>query len=213
MCAIRAEWLPSAYNQWMIFHKTNAGSIRPYSEAARQLVKIYDNITIWSREYQDGFILRAFEKSMNMVEDFGQLLDMQLHIETRRQQERVDLHESLLRAIYSGRKSEQTLPYAFNHAIGHVDLSQAPRLDQLINTSFVYGETERVIAERHETFEFIRDVHGIDFMDRKPADPAPDVAKVRDRALEQLLLLVMDQADRITMLEERLQALSDRPQE
>ena len=208
-----AEWLPSAYNQWMIFHKTNVGPIKQYSEAARQLVGIYDNITIWSREYQDAFTLRAFEKSMNMVEDFGQLLAMQLNTETQRQQERVDLHESLLRAIYNGRKSEETLPYVFNHAIGHVDLSQAPRLDQLVNTSFVYDETELVIAERRATFEFIRDVHGIDFMARKPADPAPDVLKLRERALEQLLLLVMDQADRITMLEERLQALSDRLQE
>lgn len=208
------DWLPSAYNQWMIYHKTNAGPIVPFEEAGRNLLLTYSGINAWSRQHGDIFSLRFYAKGADVVQDFADFLGLSIQTPARRTLERVQESESILRAIYNGRLDEPALPERFNYAIRDLDLSKAPKLDRMIESSFSYGAVEDIISENAGLFEDIHSRCGIDLLAEQmpPASP-PNLTAMRERALEQLLLLVMDQADRITMLEERLQALSDRLQE
>lgn len=205
-----ADWLPSAYNQWMIYHKKNAGPIMEFSEGGRLLISNYRCICRWARTYPNQFTLRSFDKAVNILDDFSQTIGFNLDIHQERQQERPEISESILRAIYNNRLKGEALPHLFNEAIGPLNLSAAPSLEHLVATCFSYDATETILAEQAALFEDINALCGINLLKSgNPAINPPDLQTLRNRALEQILLLTLDQADRIKTLEGQIKALQE----
>lgn len=202
------DWLPSAYNQWMIYHKTNPGPIMSYAQAARQLLQTYNGIMTWFDEYGDILTLRPFHKGTDVVADFATHLGLKLDIPEKRTLERVEAAESVLRAYYNNRLNDPAFPHRFDNNIGRISLSQAPKIDAVLKENLSFEGLERVIASQQELFDEIRDAHGIDLLDHGITAPtAPDEQALRDRLLEQLVFMTMNQADRITELEKELAEL------
>lgn len=196
------EWLPSAYNQWSVFHKNYTGPIRPYAEVAQKLVLVYSGFLQWGAAFQDILTVRPFSKAMNVVEDFADTLNLQLEIPAQRTLERVDTSEGLLRAFYNNRLSENALPSLFDRAFQGMDLSQAPSISDLVERSFDYSETDVIVSRWLTIFDYVKTTFGIDLLpDPPPPQKHVDVQDLRNRTLEYVLHIVMHQADRIGALE------------
>lgn len=207
------DWLPSAYNQWFVYHKTSDGPIPPYAEGGRSLLQMYADLNAWLHACNDITTVRPFSKSMDVVADFASVLGVEMEIPQARSLERVESSESLLRAVYNARLSGVALPDRFNHAFRHLEFARSPSIAALVRDSFTYTQTDEIVADHASLFEEIKAHIGIDLL----SGPAPkqktvDQEEMRERALEHVLHIVMQQADRITHLEEivgRLQAERD----
>lgn len=202
------DWLPSAYNQWSIFHKTYPGPLLPYEEMARTLVRVYSGFQLWGETFGDILTVRLFSKSLNVVQDFGDTLGLELEPPAERTLERIDPAEGLLRAVYNNRLEGSILPVQFDNAMKGVDFSKSLGIEQVVETAFDYGQTDAVVAEVSPIFDYIKTTFGIDLL----AGPAPRQARVdaqdlRNRALEHVLQIVMSQADRIRELEQAVAGL------
>lgn len=196
------EWLPSAYNQWSVFHKNYTGPIRPYAEVAKRLVLVYSGFLQWGASFQDILTVRPFSKAMNVVEDFANTLNLQLDIPTQRTLERADTSEGLLRAFYNNRLSENALPSLFDRAFLGMKLSQAPSISDLVEKSFDYSETDMIVSQWPSIFDYVKMTFGIDLLsDPPPQQKQVDVQDLRNRTLEYVLHIVMHQADQIGALE------------
>ncbi|MFV0514698.1 MAG: polysaccharide biosynthesis protein [Jhaorihella sp.] len=202
------DWLPSAYNQWFVYHKTCSGPLPSYVEGGRKLLEMYDDLHAWHREYSDIMTVRSFSKSDNVVLDFADVLGVTMRVPEGRSLERLETSESLLRAIYNTRLPEQALPDLFNHAFRQLDFTRSPKIADLVQSSFTYTQTEAIVAEKAGTFEELKKHLGIDLL----SGPAPghktvDTEEMRHRALDHVLQIVMQQADRITHLEHLVRTL------
>ena len=206
------EWLPSAYMQWSIYHKAYPGPIRPYADVAPQLVRSYAAIRIWGEAFADLLTLRPFRKGSNVVEDFSGQLGIDMENPPTRILERTDAGESMLRAIYNNRQRDSALPRLFNGAFQDFPFSATPGIEDLLKDCFSYDGTDAVIAENRAPFDYIRETFGIDLLadgGSPPKTPAPDA--LRDRLLEHVLQIVMQQADRIRALEQRVEEMKPAP--
>jgi len=202
------EWLPSAYNQWAIFHKVEPGPVRPYAEMARSHVKVYSGLPRWATLFGDIFTLRPFSKSMDVVQDFAAVLGVEMATQAERSFERVETSESLLRAIYNTRLPGQVLPDRFDCAFRRLDFARSPSIAALVRDSFSYEQTDAIVAEQAALFEEIKDRLGLDLLSGPgPAQKTVDPEEMRHRALEHVLQIVMQQADRITHLEQTVRRL------
>ena len=202
------DWLPSAYHQWMIRHKTNNGPLMDFPTAAHRLMGMYDSLPVWADTLGADFILRSFEKGTNIVDDFAQTLGLNLtHVEARRL-EHSDLSESVLRAIYNGMHKTSVHPMAFQEATNRINLAKTPKVADMIEQSLDFAQTDAIVAERTSLFEDIKERSGIDLLGGESKLPAtPDADPLRDRLLEQTLRISLDQADRIQRLELRIAAI------
>ncbi|MGD9861802.1 MAG: polysaccharide biosynthesis protein [Pseudodonghicola sp.] len=196
------EWLPSAYNQWAIFHKLHPGRIQSYQEFSRQIVKVYSGFRLWVADFHDILTVRPFMKSGNVVEDFSAILELPLAAPEQRVLERIDVAEGVLRAVYNDRLRDGALPDVFQNAFRGVNFSKTPRVEEILDRSFTYRDTGQVVLENKHMFDFINEKFGIDFTRQEHVPPAPpDPAATRERLFEHVLQIVMQQADRITELE------------
>lgn len=197
------NWLPSAYNQWEIYHKVDDGPIRPYAEVAGRLIKTYSGLKAWSRRHHDILMLRTFNKNVNIVDDFSLALGMKLKASKKRTLERTAIPEGILRLIYNNMFHDQVWPGQFKRAMGGVNLSESPSVSELISESFSYTETEDIIDDHRSIFDDIFRIFGVNLLSEDDTDhqiAADD--DIRDRLLEHLLHLTITQAERIRKLEE-----------
>ncbi len=196
------DWLPSAYNQWFVYHKTCTGPIPPYAEGGNSLLKMYDDLNAWLQAFNDIMIVRPFSKSINVVQDFASVLDVNMTIPEERTFERVEISESLLRAIYNNPRKGMVLPDRFNHVFRHLDFTHSPSIASLLRDKFNYEQTNAIVAEHVSTFEEIKKRSGIDLISEPaPAQKSFNQEEISQRALEHVLQIVMQQADRISHLE------------
>jgi hypothetical protein len=197
------EWLPSAYAQWAVYHKVEPGQIKPFAEKGRSLVKVYSGLPRWVDLFGDILTVRLFQKSVNVVEDFAKILGVDIVPPKNRSLERVETSENLLRAIYNTRLPTGVLPDRFNRAFRQLDFARSPSIATLVRDSFTYGQTDAIVAEQAALFDEIKDKLGLDLLSGPaPAQKTVDPEEMRHRALEHVLQIVMQQADRITHLEQ-----------
>ncbi|WP_139784836.1 polysaccharide biosynthesis protein [Roseovarius sp. A-2] len=202
------DWLPSAYNQWFVYHKTPHGQIPPYAEGGRRLLRMYTDLNTWLRKCNDIMTVRPFSKSLNVVEDFAAMLGVEMAAPVARSFERVETSESLLRAIYNARFPTGVLPDRFDRAFRRLDFAQSPSIAALVRDSFTYDQTDEIVAEQAALFAEIKDKLGLDLLSGPaPAQKTVDPEEMRHRALEHVLHIVMQQADRITHLEQIVRRL------
>ena len=204
------DWLPSAYNQWGVYHKTAAGPIRPYPVLGRALIGSYAGLLRWHQHHPDILEVRHFAKSRDVVEDFSSVLGIALDRPKKRDFERVSISESIIRYVYNSRYDRSVLPDQFDTAIAELPLSAAPRINEVISDNFSYEETSKIVEENKEMFSSIQHQLGLKLLS-DTSMPAPmDEDALRKRIVEQLLYIVVEQADRITALEK---AVSKQPYE
>lgn len=202
------SWLPAAYTQWGIQHKHHTGPIQPFGKMARKLINQYGGIHGWAEEFSDILTIRPFEKGLNVVADFAQIIGQEIDLGEERSLERAEPAEITLRALFNTRFEAPVLPDRFNMVILNTNKKTVPKLKDMVDLCFRHDGIEEIIEEKRGLFEFIRDNTGMDFLNRQPPLPKmPDITELESRLVDYLLEITFDQAQRIQRLERQFENL------
>lgn len=202
-----AAWLPSAYVQWGVRDKVDPGPVPPYAVKARKLVRWYSGLLEWHKLMPEILEVRPYDKAGDVVADFAQAVGLALDVPDRRVLERSEDAEILLRALYNNRFQKHVLPQVFDRSV-LPGIAAVPRLEEVVARCFDYSETDAIIADEAPLFERYLEAFGFD--PRAVAEtppPMPEIGALRDRLLDALLEITLDQAQRIRKLERRVSQL------
>ena len=196
------SWLPSAYTQWAIRHKTNEGPVQDFPSAARRLIGQYEGIRFWQQNFGDVLTVRPFETGLDVVQDFAATVGVTLPETATRKLERAEPADTLLRAMFNTRFSDNVLPDRFDRFVTNSSHAPVPALREMAERCFNHEGAEEVIAEKRDLFEYIRDSTGLDLLDGEPR-PAktPGEADLQRRVVDYLIEVNFDQAQRLKRLE------------
>jgi hypothetical protein len=202
-----AAWLPSAYVQWGVRDKVEPGPVQPYREKARKLVRWYAGLLAWAEQMGDILTVRAYDQASDIVADFAKAAGITLAGPGKRVLERGEDAEIVLRALYNNRFPKHVLPAAFDRAV-MPGLAAVPHLEDVIGQCFDYSETDRIVAENAELFDRFTGVFGFDPRASGKTPPSmPSIGPLRDRLVDALLEITLDQARRMQRMERRLSQL------
>jgi hypothetical protein len=202
------EWLPSAYSQWSILHKSYTGGMRSFSDISRSLIRNYSALLLWKDRFPDEVEVRVFDPAIDVVADFAGVLGLELVHLPGRALERLTESELLLRAFYNFRLNDSVLPQAFSQAFRDINFSSDLGIAQIAAAAFDHSSVDEIVGSHAALFDEIRNRIGIDLLAAPPVARQPvDVEGLRQRALDQALLILMHQADRITQLEQAVAQL------
>ncbi len=113
-----------------------------------------------------------------------------------------------MRALFNNRFSDPTLPDRFDHAIR---LGKVTSATQMINSIFGQENVETVVGQHADIFTYIRDSFDLNLLSPASKDEALiDRDAIRERLLDHLLEITLQQAMRITRLEREVQALREK---
>ena len=203
-------WLPSAYTQWAIRHKTNDGSIQDFPTAARRLISQYEGIRFWYQNFGDVLTVRRFETGFDVVQDFAATLGLMLPASETRKLERAEPADTLLRAMFNTRFSTQVLPDRFDRFVTNSSQAPVPSLREMAERCFNHVGAGDIIAEKRELFEYIRDRIGFDFLDDAPKQSEmPDECDLQRRVVDYLVEVTFDQAQQIKRLEQQVEEIKE----
>lgn len=213
-----ADWLPSAYEQWYLRHKTTPGRIRSFDEAAPELIERYRGILTWKEHCAEILTLRTYSPKIDIVNDFADTLGITLSVPDAEgkphKQRRLPVDQVALRTMFNGRFDAPMHPARFNKAMGGLNLDHAPVLDALLQSSFNYDTAADVVEAHRATLDKIQNLCGVDLRGDRPKQSTPhDAALLRHRLLEHSMAITMDQADRLSALERKAQNLENQMQE
>ena len=198
-----ADWLLSAYAQWGIKHKTVEGPIRPFHNMAPGLLNHYEAIRAWHGRFGHILMVRAFEKTVNVVDDFGAAFGIELRNAEVRRLERDEWAELLLRREFNNLFKEPTLPNRYDQAIwGTQRPAMVPSINDITAKISDQSQIKALIASKSELFNFIEDQFGIVFEKAGEKSAPVDSDTVRDRMLDYLMSIVVRQSKRIERLEQ-----------
>lgn len=199
------DWLPSAYTQWAIRHKTNRGPVQDFPTAARRLIGQYEGIRFWHQNFGDVLTVRPFESGLDVVDDFAQTVGLELPKSETRQLERAEPADTLLRAMFNTRFTDQVLPDRFDRLVTNSSQVAVPSLNDMAERCFCHEGAEEVIAEKRALLEYIRDKIGLDFLDGSARlSKTPDEAELQRRVIDYLVEVTFDQAQRLKRLEQMI---------
>ncbi len=203
-----ATWLPSAYTQWGIVHKTNPGAVQPFGVKARQLMRQYDFIREWRETLGGAVNVIPFEEAVDTSREFANFLGVEMQSETARHQTRPAPAEILLRAACNNARPRMVLPDAFNRLRQHIPAGTPSGLAAKFAHVFRYEEIPQILAENMETLSYLEREFGMD-MQRSGHPPAPsfDPPALVDELLGSMLDLLFSQAYQIEQLTARLDTL------
>lgn len=204
------SWLPSAYTQWGVRHKENAGPVQPFGERAKTLIRQYRPLKDWRAQFGDALDVRTYEKGLDVVRDFADAAGVELNVSDERSLERAEPAEVLLRALFNDRFEGPAMPNLFANAV--FGPGQAPPVEvaEMAERCFDQSALDDIIAENKRHFDYIRDVVGIDLMaGPAPANRKPDPEALSDRLLDYLAEIILGQAQRIHRLERDVKKLAE----
>ncbi|MBE3639046.1 polysaccharide biosynthesis protein [Mangrovicoccus algicola] len=202
------SWLPSAYNQWALYHKTMPGPVPSYQKATPAMLATYSGLRLWAKDHLDIIELRHLKRGMDVVSDFSDLLSLFLPPPEKNTLERKDPAENAIRAVFNETVGGPVLPTEFDRITGNVELSASPDLEKLVSDMFDYGATSDMVAGQSALFDEISSIYGVDIrQDKQKEHAAPDVEAFRNRVLEHLMTLTLQQARRVTELETTVRQL------
>ena len=202
------EWLPSAYAQWGIRHKTVQGPIPSYGALARSLVHQYEDVMFWQKQMGDMLTIRSYDLANDIVRDFFSFVGVPFGEYGAKFYKRVEDAESILRLVFNNRYDEQVEPDRFNGTFGRAFRRGVANLDELVDRHMDYDETRRIINENIQIFECLEEKTGIDLLESKNELPKkPTAEDLRARLLEYLIESCIDQSLRIRALEKKLDEL------
>lgn len=196
------DWLPSAYTQWAIRHKTNKGPVQDFPTAARRLIGQYEGIRFWQQNFGDVLTVRPFESGLDVVDDFAQTVGLELPKSKIRRLERAEPADTLLRAMFNTRFPDQVLPDRFDRFVTNSSQVPVPSLHGMAERCFRHECAKEIVAEKRELFEYIRDSIGLDLLDGDPKpSKMPDEGELQRRVIDYLVEVTFDQAQRLKRLE------------
>ncbi len=202
------SWLPSAYTQWAIRHKTNQGPVQGFATAARRLIGRYEEIRFWQEKFGDVLTVRPFEKGFDVVQDFAQTVGVTLPETNTRKLERGEPADLLLRAMLNTRFHDPVLPNRFHKVVTNSSRAPVPSLREMSERCFNHEAMEEIIAEKRELFDDLRDSFGFDLLaGGAPASRQPDEAEIQRRVIDYLVEMSLDQAQRLIRLEQLVSKL------
>ena len=200
------KWLPSAYVQWGITHKLQPGSVKTYNTAARELSDWYVGLLEWHTLMGDVLTVRYYDDASDIVVDFSEVTELDLALPHERHLERVEDVEILLRALYNRRFEEPVTPDVFDRAVLPT-VADVPTLEHVLQDYFNYSDTAKIVLEKSDLFGRYTEVFGIDLSKSGgTCPPQPKIGALRDRLLDVLVEILLQQAQRITQLEVKIAA-------
>lgn len=203
-----ARWLPSAYIQWGVAHKTNRGPVLPFATKARELIRQYEFVRQWRELFGSAVTVRTFDDSVDVVQDFADVLGLTLPAETVRQQTRPPIAETLLRAACNTSQQPVVLPDLFNTIrTQYLPPGTPTRLSQKFEHVFNMDAIPAILAEHRDTLSYIERECAIAMTGPIPAAQQYDFADLTDELLGTMVSMVFGQAHEIRELRARLDKL------
>lgn len=197
-------WVSSAFIQRALRNKSMSGPIPSFDAFAPELIGYYSFVRNWAEALGPGLVVRQY-RSDDIVADFAEVTSLKLRSADRRIHSTSEDAESLLRAWFNSRFEGSSGPAIFQETVTPHGSLSAPRLDDMIARYLDHSSVDAHLAGQSEIFDYFRDAHGIDLMpDAASSRPSPDRAALRDRMLDMLIELQMQNAQRISDLEKRL---------
>lgn len=204
------DWLPSAYVQWGIRHKVDAGPIEPYARRARKLVTWYRGMRDWLALHGSLVEMRSYEAAEDVFTDFAKALGVTLRPPATRVLERGTAAEIALRALFNDNSAHPVLPEVFDRTV-MAGAKTPVSAEDLIARHFDYSATDAVIAENAKLFDQIAKLGGFDpRASLSRSKPMPTAAGLRQELIDHLSVIVLAQAERITKLEAKVKALGQK---
>ena len=195
------QWLPSAYSQWGIRHKTNEGPIMPFAEKSRGLIHQYDAIRGWVDNFGDILTVRHHDKGLDVVADFLEQCGLVRPSAHARHLERSEPAELLLRAMFNNRIFDQVLPEHFNKVVMNADRGVGSS-QEIAERCFHLKDLSEIIEEQRPLFQFIEDRLGLKFLkDTSVEQQLPDPAALQARLIDHLIEANFQQAESLRRLE------------
>lgn len=204
-----ASWLPSAYSQWGVSHKTNPGPVRSFGVKARELIQQYGFVRQWRELFGPAVMVRAFGDNGDAVQEFSSVLGVQLTPAATRQQVRPPISETLMRAACNNAFPQMVLPDVYNHILSrHIPAGTLSSISQKYSHIFEYELIPQIIEENMDTLSFIEREFGVDLTSQpQPEAPVFDLSGLTDELVGTMLDLVFFQAVQMERLQTRLEAL------
>lgn len=199
-----ASWLPSAYVQWGVVHKTNPGAVQPFGVKARKLIRQYDFIRRWNEVFGPHLTVLPVDETGDAVQDFARFLGVALPATGQRHQARPAPHEILLRAAFNNARPEPVLPDSFNALRRKVPARTPAGLQAKFDHVFDYAAIPEILAENAETLSYIEREFGIPMQAPPPRPTAFDPAALSADLVAAMVDLIAAQALQIEQLAERL---------
>jgi hypothetical protein len=207
-----SSWVPSAYTQWGVNHKTYPGPIKPFRERMHQLMQQYESLRPWHTNFGEKLIVRAHDATDDVVFDFAAATGLPLISPSSRQLQRAGEAEIIFRAIFNDRFPTPMLPWRFDRTV--INPQQAGgvrRVEEMIDRCFNTKGIEGAIEKHSDIFALLRDSYGIDYTGPVPQQDnrLPDPDMVRKQLMEYLLETVIRQSQRITIIENKLATITE----
>lgn len=200
------RWLPSAYKQWGIRHKTGKGQIPRYEDLARSHVKQYSDLLAWHRRFGDKLTVLPYDGIDDVVQHFLDHCGIDLKMPGERIYESGDPAETLLHAWFNNRFEDPVEPPRFQTVVMRNLRKDVPRVEALLDQTQDFSATGAIVEEHAHIFEDFNRVFGFDL--RRPGVAPPEKPKaddLRDRLLDYLIEINIDQAQRLRQLERRFE--------
>ena len=198
------EWLPSAFAQWGVRHKTYPGPIQPFGERAKLLIGQYNGIRAWHQHFNDILEVRKHTKSIDVVADFSEVIGIPLPA-GERHLERSEPAEMVLQAMFNNRFPKPVLPDRFRRTV--IGSGREIRsVEDMARLCFEHEGIDEIVAGRAPLFDYVRDNIGIDLAGGEDPDARTvDPEALRDRILDYLIEITFLQAIRIQKLENEIE--------
>lgn len=204
------SWLPSAYAQWGVSHKTQPGRVEPFSIGGRRQIGQYRGILEWGAAMPGVVELRPYLENSDIVADFAAAAGITLPPAPQRVYARPEPAELVLRALYNSRFSEPVLPDRYERAL-RPGKGRFGGLDRFVPALLDYTAAAEIVDEHADLFDDIAAATGIELRDIPgTVTQTPAVQNVRRRLFDHLTAITLDQAARIEALEQRLAKLEGR---
>lgn len=204
-----ATWLPSAYMQWGVIHKTNLGPLRPFSVQARELMRQYDHIRRWRELFGTAVTVLPFDDNSDVVQDISNYLQADLVSESGRRQARPRVSEGLLRGMYNNTYPNVAFPEFYDRMYERGIPSGTPRsLSAKFSFMFDIKEIPKIISENIETISYLENEFGIDMSSK--GIPHPEefrLDEITNDILGTMMDLVFSQSHQIESLAGRVEEL------
>ncbi|MFH1792957.1 MAG: hypothetical protein ABIK36_18605 [Pseudomonadota bacterium] len=204
-----ATWLPSAYMQWGVIHKTNIGHLESFSVQARELMKQYGYIRQWRETFGSAVTVRSFDDRLDVVKDISSYIQVELVSRLGRHQGRPGVSEALLRGMCNNIYPGIAFPEFYNEILARGIPAGTPRsLSDKFSFMFDISDIPEIIAENQETISYIEQEFGLDMSSHDaPLQGNFNLSELTNDILGTMMDLVFSQAHQIKGLSSRLEEL------
>lgn len=199
------NWLPSAYSQWGIRHKTMNGEIPAYPELAKQFVHQYETLMEWPELLGDITDIFFYDDYDDVVKHFFEYCGLPRDGEKEAFYTRSEPVESLLRALFNNRFPASVRPERYNTVIGKHVRGGVTSIDEAVGKYLDYSNTEQIVKENQHIFDRFEEVTGLNLLKGKAnAKKTEDVEGLRRRLFDFVIEIVIAHSMNIRALDKRL---------